>query len=124
MAKQMQVAAAAEAIQRGQAQVISDQLSTLWDQAQAEVPAAAPAPVDPNAPAALTQADVDKAVADAKAADAQAVSDAQAAVADLQAKLDDMTAKESADESVIASLQSGITAAEQALSALVPKAGA
>lgn len=59
------------------------------------------------APSDDVQAQIDAAVAAAKAADAQAMSDAVAAV---QKQLDDMTAKEGLEEQAVAALQGKLDA--------------
>lgn len=94
MAKADVVTAQLAAIQSGINGVLSDAVGAAYDQGMAD--AGAPAT------AGLTQADVDAAVAAAKAADAQALKDAVAAV---QVQLDAMTAKEVSEESAVAALQ-------------------
>lgn len=114
-----------EGVAAGQAQVLVDQMGMVYDQAYAEGKAA-------EGGGGLSQADVDKAVADQKAIDDQALSDAhaeadaaladvQSKMADLQKQLDDMTAKDVVDAAAAASaadLAKSVAAMQTALDAI------
>ncbi len=121
MAKADVVAAAVAAVQAGQVQVLNDQFSSVFDQAeaigtgpgftQADIDAAVKAAVDPlNASLAQDQVD-EQALKDANAA----ASDAMAA---LQKQFDDLSVKEAPEASLIASLQSSKVSLQAALDAL------
>jgi len=97
MGKSDVVSAQKAAVIAGQDAALQAGLEACYDQGVAD--AGVPAPVAGT----FTQADIDAAVASAKAADAQAMSDAVAAV---QAQLDAMTAKDNADMASAAALQS------------------
>ena len=113
MAKVDTVNAQIAAVQAGQLQALTDGLGVCYDQGALDQKAS---------DGTLTQADLDKAVADAKAADAvilaQAQADGQAALAVVQQQLTDMTSKEKVEEGVISGLQTAVTQAQAALAAI------
>jgi hypothetical protein len=118
MAKSDVVQAQLAAIQQAQIDAIVAGLGAAYDAGMADV-----APAQPG----FTQADLDKAVADAKAADAQVLADAQAkAVADmaaLQGQFDSLSSKEAGENKIIVGLQGSIATLQsslQALAALIP----
>lgn len=116
MAKADVVSAAVAAVQAGQLQVLNDQFSSVFDQAeaqgtgpgftQADIDAAVKAAVDPlNAQiAAITAQDA----ADV-AAGQQALTQLQAAKDALQAQFDTLSAKEGQEAGVITGLQGSLT---------------
>lgn len=118
MSKEQIVADALQAISAGQSQVLSDAIGKAVDQSAVEQKAS---------DGTLSQADLDKAVADALAAqkvvDDKALADAKAAadaaMADIQKQLSDMSAKEQAEEGVISSLQGSLQKAQDAIAAVV-----
>lgn len=113
MAKTDVVAAALAAIQAGETQVLSDTLSSVYDQALAAAG---------SAPGSFTQSDIDAAVAAAQAVDAKALSDAQAqgasALAALQASLDQMTQKEQLEEKAVADVSAKIDQVQASFDAI------
>lgn len=125
MAKVDVVAAAVAAVQAGQLQVLNDQFSSVFDQAEAQ-----------GTGPGFTQADIDSAVAAAVgplndqitaltaqdqadiAAGQVALTNAQTATAAVQASLDALTAKEAPEASLIASLQQSAASLTTALAAI------
>ncbi|MGZ6468426.1 MAG: hypothetical protein ACXWQJ_14095 [Bdellovibrionota bacterium] len=111
MTKEEIVQAGVAAIQSAQVQAISDQLGIAVDSAIASVPPSA---------GGFSQADIDTAVAAAKAVDAEAMASAKsasdAALADMQSKLDALKGQE---ESAIAELQESMAKAQAAIAAVM-----
>lgn len=114
-------------LQSALTQAESDFLGNFYDAVVADQPAPS------QQPGTFTQADVDAAVADARAQDAKALSDSQAAdaqalsdaVAEVQAKLDassqalaDMTAKDKKDSAASQALKASIASLQAAIDAL------
>lgn len=133
MAKADVVAAAVAAVQSGEAQVLSDQFGSVFDQAeaqgsgpgftQADIDAAVKAASDPlNAQVAALQA---QDAADV-AAGQQALAQLQTVKDGLQAQFDTLSAKEGQESSVITGLQGSlaqmqnVVAILQALAPVVP----
>lgn len=118
MGKVEAVAAMIAAVQAGQAQAMSDAGGALYDQAALD---------QKGIDGSFSQADIDKAVADAQAVDAKAMADAKAAsdaaLVDLQGKLDALAAKEGQEAGVIKGLQASkdaLAAALKTISDLLP----
>ncbi len=122
MSKDQIVSQALASISSGQAQVLADAIGVAVDQSALEQKAS---------DGTLSQADLDKAVADAvsaaQAVDAQALADAQAKaqadLAALQASLDSVTAKELGEEAAVKALQDAMAAVQaswDAVKALFP----
>lgn len=127
MAKADVVAAAVAAVQAGQTQVLSDQFSSVFDQAEAQ-----------GTGPGFTQADIDAAVkvkvdadalvlaqsqADDKAAFDSAMAQSGSAIAELQAKFDALVLKEGQESGIIAGLKGSLQAikdAEASLQSLFP----
>lgn len=113
MSKAQIVADAISAISAGQAQVLNDAIGAAVDAAGVEQKAS---------DGTLTQADLDKAVADATAADAQALADAHAKadadLAALQVKLDAIITTEQSEKQVIVGLQNSVGQVQAALDAI------
>ncbi len=114
MAKTDVIAAAVAAIQSGEAQVLNDQLGSVFDSGLASAPV--------GSGGGFTQADIDAAVAAAQGVDAAALAAAQAdftaKMATLQTSLDAMTAKEQMEETAVAGLQTAIASVQASFDAI------
>lgn len=112
--KEDSVAARLTALQAAETQAQTEALGGAFDDGVASAPA--------GTGGGFTQADIDKAVQSAQAADAQALADAQAkAASDLavvQQQLVDMTAKELSEEAVVTNLQQSVAAVQSSLDAI------